>query len=279
MYSLAGKVALVTGVAGKNGIGRAIAVRLASEGADIVANDIVERPTADGWGGLPAVVEEIEVLGRRAVAVQADISDAGQVDAMVATAQGAFGHIDILVNNAAAPAGRDRVPVVELEEDAWDLVQRINVKGTFLCSRAVARAMIARGEGAGSSTSRRWPASAERPATPPTARRSSRSAASASRWPSSWPLTGSLSTPSARSWSIPSGSTIWRPRSSPAAPPPRPTVGKWSSGPPATFPSAGSQRRTTSPARQRSSPRQRRTTSRACRSTWTADLIWTEGGA
>ena len=147
MYSLAGKVALVTGVAGKNGIGRAIAVRLASEGADIVANDIVERPTADGWGGLPAVVEEIEVLGRRAVAVQADISDAGQVDAMVATAQGAFGHIDILVNNAAAPAGRDRVPVVELEEDAWDLVQRINVKGTFLCSRAVARAMIARGEG------------------------------------------------------------------------------------------------------------------------------------
>jgi len=58
-----------------------------------------------------------------------------------------FGHIDILVNNAGAPAGRDRVPVVDLDEDAWDLVQSVNVKGTFLCCRAVARAMIERGQG------------------------------------------------------------------------------------------------------------------------------------
>ena len=81
MYSLSGKVALVTGVAGRNGIGRAIAVRLALEGADIVANDLVDRPSgSDNWGGLPAIVEEVEALGRRAVAIRADISDAKQVE-------------------------------------------------------------------------------------------------------------------------------------------------------------------------------------------------------
>ena len=148
MYSLSGKVALVTGVAGRNGIGRAIAIRLALEGADIVANDLVDRPSgSDNWGGLPAIVEEVEALGRRAVAIRADISDAKQVETMVARALDAFGRIDILVNNAGAPAGRDRVPVIELEEDAWDLVQRVNVKGTFLCSQAVARSMIERGGG------------------------------------------------------------------------------------------------------------------------------------
>ena len=155
MYSLSGKVALVTGVAGRNGIGRAIAIRLALEGADIVANDLVDRPSgSDNWGGLPAIVEEVEALGRRAVAIRADISDAKQVETMVARALDAFGRIDILVNNAGAPAGRDRVPVIELEEDAWDLVQRVNVKGTFLCAQAVARSMIERGGGAGSSISR-----------------------------------------------------------------------------------------------------------------------------
>ena len=58
-----------------------------------------------------------------------------------------FGQIDILVNNAGAPAGRDRVPVIELDEEAFDLVQRVNVKGTFLCCRTVARAMLERGAG------------------------------------------------------------------------------------------------------------------------------------
>ncbi len=66
---------------------------------------------------------------------------------MVRQALDRFGRIDILVNNAAAPAGQDRVPVVDLDEESWDLVQRVNVKGTFLCCRAVARAMIERGQG------------------------------------------------------------------------------------------------------------------------------------
>jgi len=100
-----------------------------------------------GWGGLPEVVREIEALGRQSMSIVADISDANQVHNMVRQVLERFGHIDILVNNAAAPAGRDRVPVVDLEEDAWDLVQNVNVKGTFLCCKTVARAMIDRGEG------------------------------------------------------------------------------------------------------------------------------------
>lgn len=148
MYNLNGKVALVTGAGGARGLGRAIAVRLAQEGADVVVNDLGPRPQeASGESGLSAVVQEIQALGRRALGVVADVADAGQVNDMVRQVLHQFGQIDILVNNAGAPAGPDRVPVVELQEEVWDLVQRVNVKGTFLCSRAVARAMIDRGQG------------------------------------------------------------------------------------------------------------------------------------
>lgn len=150
MYDLSGKVALVTGGGGERGIGRAIAVRLAREGADVVVNDLVAQPyggEAGQWGGLTAVVQEIETLGRRALGVVADVSDAEQVERMVGQVLAQFGAIDILVNNAGSRPGRDRVPVVELEEAAWDEVQRVNVKGTFLCCRAVARGMIRRGQG------------------------------------------------------------------------------------------------------------------------------------
>jgi len=148
VYDLSGKVALVTGAGGKQGLGRAIALRLAQEGADVVVNDVVARRTGSpDWAGLPDVVHEIEALGQEACAIVADVSDAQQVDRMVHQALQQFGQIDILVNNAGAPAGRDRVPVIELEEDAWDLVQRVNVRGTFLCCRAVARAMIIPGQG------------------------------------------------------------------------------------------------------------------------------------
>ena len=86
MYDLSGKVALVTGAGGERGFGRAIAVRLAQEGADIIINDVVQNPYPDHsstWRGLQSVVQEIEALGRRAVAIVADISDGAQVDKMV----------------------------------------------------------------------------------------------------------------------------------------------------------------------------------------------------
>lgn len=145
MYNLNGKVALVTGTGGKNGIGRAIATRLAKEGADVVVNDITEHPYATDeatWQGLPDVVREIEAIGQRALSVVADVSDAKQVREMVDETVAHFGKIDILVNNAGTIAGKDRVPIVELAEEDWDRVQRVNVKGVFLCCQAVARYLI-----------------------------------------------------------------------------------------------------------------------------------------
>ena len=154
MYNLNGKVALVTGAGGRHGIGRAIATRLAREGADVVVTDIPESVTAiraedraEGWEGLPSVVKEIEAEGRQALGIFSDVSDSAQVDDMVKQALDRFGKIDILVNNAGSRPGRDRVLVVDLEEDAFDEVMRVNVRGTYLCSRAVARHMVARGGG------------------------------------------------------------------------------------------------------------------------------------
>ena len=150
MYNLDGKVALVTGAGGKNGIGRAIATRLAREGADVAVNDITEHPyVADqaDWQGLPDLVREIEAMGRRSISIVADVADAEQVREMVDQTVTHFGKIDILVNNAGTIAGKDRVPVVDLAEEDWDRVQRVNVKGVFLCSQAVARHLIAQGTG------------------------------------------------------------------------------------------------------------------------------------
>ena len=150
MYNLNGKVALVTGAGGKNGIGRAIATRLAKEGADVAVNDITERPYAadqEDWQGLPDLVREIKAMGQDAISVVADVADTEQVKAMVDQAVAHFGKIDILVNNAGTIAGKDRVPVVDLAEEDWDRVQRVNVKGVFVCSQAVARHLVAQGTG------------------------------------------------------------------------------------------------------------------------------------
>ena len=151
MYDLSGKVAVVTGAGGRHGIGRAIATRLAREGADVVVTDIPESVTAiraedraEGWEGLSSVVREIEAEGRQALGIFSDVSDSAQVDDMVKQALDRFGKIDILVNNAGSRPGRDRVLVVDLEEDAFDEVLRVNVRGTYLCSRAVARHMVER---------------------------------------------------------------------------------------------------------------------------------------
>ena len=150
MYNLHGKVAIVTGAGGEHGTGRAIANRLAHDGADVVVTDIVADPYRHDpgrWEGVSTVVREIEEKGRKSMCVLTDVTDANQIDDMVRKALEQFGCIDILVNNAAARPGADRVPVVELEEAAWDEVQNVNLKGTFLCCRAVSRHMIDRGKG------------------------------------------------------------------------------------------------------------------------------------
>ena len=149
MYDLRGKVALVTGAGGERGFGRAIANRLAREGADVAVNDVALNPygAAGGWGGLEAVAGEIAAAGRGSLALVSDVSNAGDVDRMTRETLDRFGRIDVLVNNAGSRPGPDRVPLVDLTEEAFDEVQRVNVRGTFLCSRAVARHIIERGGG------------------------------------------------------------------------------------------------------------------------------------
>ena len=119
MYDLSGKVAVVTGAGGRHGIGRAIALRLAQEGADVVVTDVDAalesiRPEdrQAGWEGLPSVVGEIEAMGRSSLGLVSDVSDSVQVAGMVERTIEQFGKIDILVNNAGSRPGRDRVLVL-----------------------------------------------------------------------------------------------------------------------------------------------------------------------
>jgi NAD(P)-dependent dehydrogenase (short-subunit alcohol dehydrogenase family) len=162
MYDLKGKTAIVTGAARQRGLGRVIALKLAQEGADVVvvgrryadpaAEIFLDEERAHGWRGLDSVVAEIEALGGRALAVRADIASSRDVDDMVAAAIGRFGAIDILVNNAAYnwPHKGDQpmfTPIVDLPEDVWDRMLSVNLKGAFLCCKAVARHMIARKTG------------------------------------------------------------------------------------------------------------------------------------
>ncbi len=148
MYNLKGKVAFVTGAGGERGIGRGIALRLAEEGAAVAVTDIRLKPYAEaGWGGLPALQAEIEAIGPRSLALTCDVTDVRSVERAVKSALKELGRIDILVNNAGARAGGDRVPLIDLPEEEWDRVLDVNLKGAFLCSRAVGRHMVVRGGG------------------------------------------------------------------------------------------------------------------------------------
>ncbi len=151
MGKLSGKVAIVTGCGGERGVGRAIARRFAADGADLVVTDVkpggtrvVATKPAGAWGGLEAVAAEVRATGRRALVALLDVQSASQIETVIAETLEAFGRIDILVNNAAAPPGADRVPVVQLSEEAWDVVLDVNLKGSFLCSRVVAQVMLER---------------------------------------------------------------------------------------------------------------------------------------
>ncbi len=131
MLALEGKVALVTG--GSRGIGRAIALELARRGADVAVNYAHNAEAAQ------RVVAEIEALGRRAVALPADVGDFTQAAALVAAVLDALGRLDILVNNAGIV--RDAL-LLRMQEADWDDVLRVNLKGAFNTSKAAVRPML-----------------------------------------------------------------------------------------------------------------------------------------
>ena len=131
---LVGKVAPVTSA--QQGIGRAIAVAMAREGADVAINYLDDAAAA------AAVAAEITALGRKAILVQGDVSDVAACGAMVASTVAGLGGIDILVNNAGV---FPRVSFLDMTEKDWSFVLNVNLRGTFFCSQAAARAMIAAG--------------------------------------------------------------------------------------------------------------------------------------
>jgi len=127
--SLNGKIALVTGAA--QGIGRDIALALATDGADVAICD-VNLEAAQKTAG------EIEALGRKSLAVKANVASSADVTAMIDQVIGKFGRIDILVNNAGIT--RDGL-ILRMKDEDWDLVLSINLKGAFLCTKSALKYM------------------------------------------------------------------------------------------------------------------------------------------
>ncbi|GAB4530471.1 MAG: 3-oxoacyl-[acyl-carrier-protein] reductase [Anaerolineae bacterium] len=131
MIDLSDKVAVVTGAA--QGIGRAIAEALASQGANVVVADLQEEKAQ-------TVAQEITAsTGRRAIAVKVDVANSDSAKAMIDRAVDEFGRVDILVNNAGTT--RDNL-IMRMSEADWDLILNINLKGAFNCSKAVVRPMM-----------------------------------------------------------------------------------------------------------------------------------------
>lgn len=127
---LEGKIAVVTGAGGL--IGRAIALTLAADGADVVINDMVEETAKK-------TAAQVEALGRKALVTIGSVASAQDVEAMVDATLEKFGRVDIMINNAGIT--RDGL-LVRMKDDQWDLVLDVNLKSAFLCTRAVARPMM-----------------------------------------------------------------------------------------------------------------------------------------
>jgi len=135
-FDLSGKVAIVTG--GSRGIGRAIALGLASHGADVV---VASRKQED----LDVVAGEIRALGRKAVATATHMRSREDIDRLVQATLAEFGKIDILINNAGTNPYFG--PFMDMEERTWDQIMTVNLKGYFLLAQAVAKGMTERKSG------------------------------------------------------------------------------------------------------------------------------------
>ncbi len=150
------RVALITGCGKENGIGAAIARRLARDGFIVVVSDVaaagvendnrVER-AATRWQGLDTLVADIEAEQGQAMSLSGDVSTEAGAESLVGRTIDAYGRLDVLVNNAGAPHGEDRNQIEQVPLAAWEFVFSINVTGVFLMSRAAVPHMKAQGYG------------------------------------------------------------------------------------------------------------------------------------
>ena len=132
--SFNGKLALVTGSG--RGIGRAIALKLAAQGADVIVNFFRHRESAE------QTARDIETLGVKAEAIRANVGDPAKINQMFDAIASKFGYLDILINNAASGVGR---PILDVDVKAWDWTMDINAKAVLLCSQQAAKLMEGRG--------------------------------------------------------------------------------------------------------------------------------------
>ncbi len=146
---LRGKVAIVTGAGRLRSIGRMIAAELARNGVNVVVTGtgrdrsrFTEDELAVDWNDVESVASEAAQYGVEALPVTLDIANGDQVDALVRSTLEHFGQIDILINNAAASRGGDRAPVITTAPEDWKRVIDINLYGTFLMSRAIAKEFV-----------------------------------------------------------------------------------------------------------------------------------------
>ncbi len=148
MANLDGKVALVTGAGRQRGLGRAIALRLAQDGADVVVSAFPRDPASFpkheqemNWQGSKSTALEIEEMGRRAISADCDVTDKDSVQKMVDAAINAFGHVDILVNNAGLPSDAGAANILDMDDDVWYQTVDVNLNGVYLVTKAIGRAM------------------------------------------------------------------------------------------------------------------------------------------
>ncbi len=148
MAVLSGKVALVTGAGRQRGLGRAIALRLAQDGADVVVSAYPRDPSnypdherQANWKGSQSTAEEIQSMGRRAISADCDVTNKESVQKMVDAGIEALGHIDILVNNAGLPSDAGAANILDMDDDVWYQTIDVNLNGVYLVTKAVGRAM------------------------------------------------------------------------------------------------------------------------------------------
>jgi 3-oxoacyl-[acyl-carrier protein] reductase len=151
---LDGKVAVVTGAGRMRSIGRPIAIELARAGCDVVLTGTGRSPDrypddekAAGWRDIDSVADEVRALGRRSLAVVSNVADLAGVEELAKRVMAEFGRVDIIVNNAGAARGADRVPVVDLAPDVWLNVINVNLNGTFYMSHVFGQLLIQQGKG------------------------------------------------------------------------------------------------------------------------------------